>query len=81
LPLKKLALLYLSDSIRTDATGRVRILFNDDSIVSLGGSSNLNLRDFADSATESRFSACACCKAWRALSPARLWRRIPKAFR
>jgi hypothetical protein len=56
LPLEKLAPLFLSDSVRTDATGRVRIMFNDDSTVDLGKNGSLDLRDFADSGTKPVFN-------------------------
>jgi hypothetical protein len=38
----------VSDTVKTDATGRVRILFNDDSSVDVGANSSLDMRDFAD---------------------------------
>jgi hypothetical protein len=44
-----------SDVIRTDATGRARILFNDDSTVAIGGDTSLEMRDFADSGAKPVF--------------------------
>jgi hypothetical protein len=48
--------LRVSDSISTNATGRVRILFNDDSTVDLGANTILNMREFADSGAKSVFN-------------------------
>jgi hypothetical protein len=45
-----------SDIITTDATGRVRLLFNDDSTVDMGSNTSLNLRDFADSGAKPVFN-------------------------
>jgi hypothetical protein len=45
-----------SDVIATDATGRVRILFNDKTALSFGGNTRVNLRDFAG-AQKTAFSA------------------------
>jgi hypothetical protein len=56
LPLEKFSPLHLSDTVSTDATGRVKILFNDDSIVSVGSNTSLDLRDFADSGASSVFN-------------------------
>ncbi|MDR1242915.1 MAG: FecR family protein [Deltaproteobacteria bacterium] len=55
LPLERFSPLLLSDTVTTDATGRVRILFADDSTVDLGPNSSLDLRDFADSGASSVF--------------------------
>jgi hypothetical protein len=46
-----------SDVISTDATGRARILFNDDSTVAIGGNTRLEMRDFADSGEKPVFDA------------------------
>ncbi|MDR2488480.1 MAG: FecR family protein [Desulfovibrio sp.] len=53
LPLKQFAKLRVSDTISTNATGRARILFNDDSTVDLGANTSLDMRDFADSGARS----------------------------
>jgi hypothetical protein len=47
----------VSDTVKTDATGRVRILFNDDSTVDMGANSSLDMRDFADVGEKSVFNA------------------------
>jgi hypothetical protein len=44
-----------ADSISTDATGRVKILFDDDSIVSLGGNTTIEIRDYVDVGRDQRF--------------------------
>jgi hypothetical protein len=46
----------VSDTISTNATGRARILFNDDSTVDLGANTSLDMRDFADSGAKSVFN-------------------------
>jgi hypothetical protein len=56
LPLEKLSPLRVSDTVSTDASGRLRILFADDSTVDLGANSSLDLRDFADSGAASVFN-------------------------
>jgi hypothetical protein len=56
LPLALHSPLRVSDVVGTDATGRVRILFNDDSTVSIGGNTRLDLRDFADSGAKPVFN-------------------------
>ncbi|MDR1350592.1 MAG: hypothetical protein LBJ59_07450 [Zoogloeaceae bacterium] len=45
-PLRQNASVLDSDVIATDATGRVRIVFNDDTALSFGGNTRINLRDF-----------------------------------
>lgn len=54
--LRQHAPLRVSDTVHTDATGRVRILFNDDSMVDMGANTSLDMRDFADSGTGSAFN-------------------------
>jgi len=54
--LEKSALLYVSDTIMTNATGRVRVLFNDDSSVDLGANTSLDMRAFADSGAKPVFN-------------------------
>jgi hypothetical protein len=56
LPLERFSALHLSDTVTTDATGRVRILFADDSTVDLGANTSLDIRDFADSGAKSVFN-------------------------
>ncbi|MDR1125275.1 MAG: FecR family protein, partial [Deltaproteobacteria bacterium] len=56
LPLERFSPLRLSDTVSTDAAGRLRILFADDSTVDLGANSSLDLRDFADSGAASVFN-------------------------
>jgi hypothetical protein len=48
--------LRVSDTVSTNATGRARILFNDDSTVDLGANSSLDMREFADSGAKSVFN-------------------------
>ncbi|MDR2364686.1 MAG: FecR family protein [Zoogloeaceae bacterium] len=45
--LQKDAVLQNVDTIATNSTGQVRILFNDDTFLSFGGNTRVNLRDFA----------------------------------
>ena len=47
---------YATDAISTNATGRVRLMFNDDSAVSLGPDTTLNLTDYADSGSKPVFN-------------------------
>jgi hypothetical protein len=47
---------YVSDTIHTDASGRARLLFNDDSTVALGPDTSLDLRGFADSGDKPVFN-------------------------
>jgi hypothetical protein len=46
----------VQDSVRTDAGGRVKILFNDDSSVSLGPSTTTDMSEYADAGDKSAFS-------------------------
>ena len=45
----------LADSISTDAGGRVKILFSDDSSVSLGPNTTLDMNEYADAGSASTF--------------------------
>ncbi|MDR1163232.1 MAG: FecR family protein [Candidatus Accumulibacter sp.] len=45
----------VTDTLTTDATGRLRILFNDDSTVAIGSNTSLDLRDYADSGSKPVF--------------------------
>ena len=45
----------VSDSITTDAAGRVKILLNDDSFVSLGPNTTLDMSEYADAGSSSAF--------------------------
>ncbi|MDR1275473.1 MAG: FecR family protein [Candidatus Accumulibacter sp.] len=45
----------VTDTLTTDATGRARILFNDDSTVAVGSNTSLDLRDYADSGSKPVF--------------------------
>ncbi len=51
------AAVMAADIINTDATGRVKILFNDDSMLSIGGNTSLHMREFADSGQNQVFDA------------------------
>jgi hypothetical protein len=46
----------VSDAVRTDASGRVKILFNDDSTVSLGPESTLDMKEYADQGSKAAFT-------------------------
>jgi len=46
----------VSDLIRTDASGRVRILFNDDSSVSLGPDTSVDMSAYADTGNKPAFA-------------------------
>ncbi len=45
------------DTIRTDASGRVQIIFNDDSSVALGSNASLGMEAFADNGAQPVFKA------------------------
>ena len=45
----------VSDTIHTNATGRVKILFNDDSSVSLGSNTTMDMKEYADSGSKPVF--------------------------
>ncbi|MDR1276295.1 MAG: FecR family protein [Candidatus Accumulibacter sp.] len=45
----------VTDVVSTDATGRLRVLFNDDSTVAVGSNTSLDLRDYADSGSKPVF--------------------------
>ncbi|MCL1915529.1 MAG: FecR family protein [Desulfovibrionaceae bacterium] len=47
--------LRLSDTVSTDASGRVKILFNDDSAVSIGPNTVMEMSEYADSGSKSGF--------------------------
>jgi|GEM_PF-3161410 len=47
----------LADIVQTDSSGRVRILFNDDSSVSIGSNSSLSMSEYADQGSSSAFGA------------------------
>ena len=47
--------IQVSDSIRTDAAGRVKILFNDDSSVSIGPDTTMDMNEYADAGAKSSF--------------------------
>ena len=46
LPLEMKSAVEAGDTLTTDATGRVRVLFSDDSSMSIGPNTTLNLREF-----------------------------------
>ena len=46
----------VSDTVQTDAAGRVKILFNDDSSVSLGPNTTMDMNKYADAGNTSAFS-------------------------
>ncbi|MDR1658711.1 MAG: FecR family protein [Desulfovibrio sp.] len=56
LPLERFAAVRVSDTISTDASGRARLLFKDDSTVDIGAGTSLDMRDFADSGSNPVFS-------------------------
>jgi len=45
----------VSDTVRTDASGRVKILFNDDSTVSIGPNTAMDMNEYADAGATSSF--------------------------
>jgi len=45
-----------SDTLKTDAGGRVKILFSDDTSVSLGPNTVMEMREYADAGSKSAFS-------------------------
>ncbi|MDR1777957.1 MAG: FecR domain-containing protein [Desulfovibrio sp.] len=51
------ASVYSGDTLSTDSTGRVRILFNDDTTLSLGPDTSLNLREYVESGSKPMFRA------------------------
>ena len=57
LPLALKDAVQLGDTIITDASGKAQIIFNDDSTVTLGNNSNLNMREFADTGSKPVFKA------------------------
>jgi hypothetical protein len=67
--LQKNAILHDTDVIATNSTGQVRILFNDDTSLSFGGNTRINLRDFAG-AKKNAFSARLLQSAARSASNA-----------
>ena len=48
--------IMVSDTIQTDATGRVKILFNDDTSVSVGPGTSMDMSEYADAGSDSAFS-------------------------
>ena len=56
-PLTLQAGIRVSDTIQTDAAGRVKILFNDDSSLSLGPDTSMDMKEYADTGGKSSFSA------------------------
>jgi len=46
----------VSDTIQTDATGRVKILFNDDSSVNLGPNTTMDMSEYADMGSKPAFN-------------------------
>ena len=55
-PLALHAGIRVSDTIQTDAAGRVKILFNDDSSVSLGPNTTMDMNEYADSGDKPAFA-------------------------
>lgn len=47
--------IYLNDTLRTDSTGKVQVLFGDDSAVSLASNTVFAVAEYADADTKSRF--------------------------
>ena len=48
--------IQVQDTLQTDAVGRVKVLFNDDSSVSLGPNTTMDMNEFADAGGKSAFS-------------------------
>ena len=55
-PLALSAGIRVADTIRTDASGRVKILFNDDSSISLGPNTTLDMSEYADTGARPAFA-------------------------
>ena len=55
-PLAMHAGIRVSDTVQTDAGGRVKILFNDDSSVSLGPNTTMDMEEYADAGAKSSFA-------------------------
>ena len=55
-PLALHAGIRVSDTLQTDAGGRVKVLFNDDSSVSLGPNTTMDMNEYADAGSKSAFS-------------------------
>ncbi|MDR2200172.1 MAG: FecR family protein, partial [Deltaproteobacteria bacterium] len=47
----------LSDTVRTGSAGRVRILFNDDSLVAVGPGALFRMDEYSDSGSDQSFKA------------------------
>ena len=46
----------LHDVVQSDATGKVQIILSDDTALTMGANSRLDMREFADSGSDSRFN-------------------------
>jgi len=55
-PLTMHAALQVSDTVQTDATGRVRILFNDDSSITVGPNTSMDMNDYVDTGAKPAFN-------------------------
>jgi len=55
-PLAPSAGIRLSDTVQTDSAGRVKILFNDDSSISLGPNTVMDMSEYADAGSKSSFA-------------------------
>lgn len=56
LPLALKDPIELHDVVQSDATGKVQIILSDDTALSMGANSRLDMREFADSGSDSRFN-------------------------
>lgn len=56
LPLALKDPIELHDVVQSNATGKVQIIFSDDTTLSAGPNSRLNMQEFADSGDQSRFN-------------------------
>ncbi len=79
LPLALSDEIWLKDEIITDATGKVQILFDDDTSISLGPNSRVLVEDFVDDGAKSSFSVNLMDGVARAIT-GRLVKQNPEGF-
>ncbi|MDR2695542.1 MAG: FecR family protein [Deltaproteobacteria bacterium] len=74
------AVIRVSDTVRTDAGGRVKILFNDDSSLSLGPDTVMEMSEYADAGGKSAFSVNVPAGMIRAIT-AKITEQNPEGFK
>ncbi|MDR0233503.1 MAG: FecR family protein, partial [Zoogloeaceae bacterium] len=70
----------VSDTIRTDAGGRVKILFNDDSAVSVGPNTSMDMREYSESGAKPAFGLNVTQGVVRAFT-GKITERNPEGFK